>query len=252
LIPRKLRRGFEYTVTKVEQTGNASAITLHPVGRHMGHRSGQFAFFTFQEAGMGETHPFTISCAPREDGSIRISVAALGDYTKQLSKKIEVGMTLCAQGPYGRFTLPRGSKRHVWIAGGIGITPFLSWLENMDKEGPKIDLIYTFRGEQGAPHLYEIKKLTEMSRRVSLHLFDTTAGPRLTPSAVSKIVDGQKVRYAFCGPALLLDALISSIGRRRFHYEAFEIRTGLPIPKKITHWLSKQWKIRKPSWIKLA
>lgn len=248
LIPRSWRRGFEYTVTKVERTGSATAITLRPTGRPLRHRAGQFAFFTFQRMGLGETHPFTISSAPHDDGTLRISVAALGDYTKRLSQKIEVGMTLHVQGPYGRFTFPRGSKRQVWIAGGVGITPFLSWLEALDQEGPQIDLIYTYRGVQNAPHLADVEKLAGESARVNLHLFDTVTGPRVSTGVVANIVNGQKVRYAFCGPAILRDTLRASIGWRKFHAEAFEIRTGLPIPKMIRGWFNKQYEIRKPNW----
>ena len=74
------RRG--YRVTAVEQTGGAVAMDLAPAGSGLPHRAGQFVFLGFQggEGGpaMKEVHPFTVSSAPREDRSLRLTVKPLG------------------------------------------------------------------------------------------------------------------------------------------------------------------------------
>jgi predicted ferric reductase len=240
LLPRSWRRGFDYEVSSIERAGNAHAITLNPVGQPLRHKAGQFAFFTFRTAQMGETHPFTISSAPQADGKIRISVGNLGDYTNKLASSISIGTTLRVQGPFGGFTMPRGSKRQIWIAGGIGITPFLSWLETAAEKGPKVDLIYTYRGEETAAHLEDVKTLVQGLDRVSLHLIDTSIGPRLSPDALAEIANGEKVKYSYCGPKELREALKKSIGFGRLNCEEFEIRTGLPIPKNLGLWVKSQ------------
>lgn len=243
-LPRRWLAKKTYTVRGIEKTGHASAITLQPNDHPMRHRAGQFAFFSFEAPRLKETHPFSISNAPQEDGAIRITVANLGDYTAQLKRNLQVGTQVRIQGPYGHFFPNRGKKPQVWIAGGIGITPFLAWLEGIKKDGPKVDLIYTFRGVLNAPHLSQVKALCAEHTRVNLHLFDTSSGPRLTIDALENLVDLKTSKVSFCGPTVLRDNLKAGVNSWNFHSEAFEIRTGLPIPKRFTQYVSSM--IMKP------
>jgi len=233
LLPRRWRPSHSYRIESIEKTGHACAITMQPEGHPIRHRAGQFAFFTFNASGLAETHPFSISSAPRADGSIRISVAKLGDYTTRLGRGIEVGTTVQVQGPYGRFFPSRSKKSQVWIAGGIGITPFLAWLEALDTVGPSVDLVYTFRGSLNAPHLTQVKQMTAGMDRVKLHLFDTSTGPRVCENELAKIIDLKKSKVSFCGPVALREKLKEWATLRSLRAEAFEIRTGLPIPTSV-------------------
>ena len=92
-------------------------------------------------------HPFTISSAPQE-GVVRVTVKALGDYTSRLQELVEPGMPAVIGGPHGRFNHWRGTDRQVWIAGGVGVAPFLSWVRALDGELPhSVDFFYTADGE---------------------------------------------------------------------------------------------------------
>src|SRR5690606_18917013 len=96
-----------------------------------GHRAGQFAFVTFDRV-EGE-HPFTIACADRGDRWVTFEMKALGDYTRGLAQRLQARAPVTVEGPYGRFSLaPDHSGRpQIWVAGGIGVTPFLAWLESL-------------------------------------------------------------------------------------------------------------------------
>ncbi|WP_206188578.1 ferredoxin reductase family protein [Parasedimentitalea denitrificans] len=228
LLPRSWRRGRMYTVVSVQKTGSALAITMVPESRVIRHRAGQFAFFSLESQGRVETHPFTISSAPQPNGTLRISVAALGDYTKWLSENLQKGMRFRVHGPYGRFVLRRRKSPQVWIAGGIGITPFLSWLDTIAPDGSPIDLIYTFRGHASAAHLSELKQKALEKPRVNLHLFDTQTGPRIDKGTLARITKGKKSHVAFCGPLKLRQSICETSLSRPVQFEEFEIRTGLP------------------------
>ena len=39
-------------------------------------------------------------------------------------------------GPHGRFSHWKGTDQQVWIAGGVGVAPFLSWLRALDGRLP--------------------------------------------------------------------------------------------------------------------
>ena len=75
-LPARMRPSRHYAVAGLESAGGALAISMTPAGRPLRYRPGQFAFVSFDG---GEPHPFTISKAPGEDGSLRMTVASRGD-----------------------------------------------------------------------------------------------------------------------------------------------------------------------------
>ncbi|MQM29764.1 MAG: ferric reductase, partial [Candidatus Accumulibacter phosphatis] len=113
-----------------------------------GHRPGQFAFVSFDDS-EGQ-HPFTIASADHGDGEISFQIKALGDYTRQLARRLAVGQPVRIEGPYGRFDIARQQRgaQQIWVAGGIGVTPFLAWLEAQQAgpaDAPAADLHYCTR-----------------------------------------------------------------------------------------------------------
>src|SRR5690606_36172696 len=62
-----------------------------------------------------------------ESGRVHLLIRALGDYTRELVARTTPGMHAEIYGPYGRFER-RQAPREAWIAGGVGISPFVSWL----------------------------------------------------------------------------------------------------------------------------
>ena len=108
-------------------------VHLRPLGKPLDFRPGQFAMIYLEAKDGWHRHPFTISGSPG-DKSIRITVKALGDHTTRLPEAVQPGMPAVVSGPYGTFDRLRGTDRQVWIAGGVGVAPFLSWLRSLDGE----------------------------------------------------------------------------------------------------------------------
>ena len=98
LLRARMRPSRPYQVAAIEKTGGAVAITMTPTGRALRYRPGQFAFAGF---GASTPHPFTISKAPAEDGSIRMTVARLGDFTSRLAESLTVGAEVRIEGLSG-------------------------------------------------------------------------------------------------------------------------------------------------------
>ena len=44
---------------------------------------------------------------------------------------LKPGDPVVLEGPYGTFTLDRAQSQQIWISGGIGLTPFVAWLEDL-------------------------------------------------------------------------------------------------------------------------
>lgn len=198
-----------------------------------GHRAGQFAFVTFDR--FEGAHPFTIASADRGDRRITFAIKALGDYTRGLAGRLRPGQPVQVEGPYGRFDFRNSARKaeQIWIAGGIGVTPFLAWLESLQDApdtAPDVDFYYSTRQRDTDPFVARLEALCANLPTVRLHVFSSDRNETLTASAVHRRhASSRRPEIWFCGPRGLADALQDGLrrlglGRARFHREAFEMR----------------------------
>src|SRR5262249_44822139 len=135
------------------------------------HRSGQFLFVRFpSEKDLNESHPFTISSAPAED-VLRLTIKASGNFTRDLFTKLKEGADAIIEGAYGMFNYKTGGPKQIWIAGGIGLTPFLSFVRDMDGDlGHHVDLYYTVRHPEEAIFVDELETGAAKNPRLKVHI----------------------------------------------------------------------------------
>ena len=227
-----VRRGRRYSVKSVEREGTVTALDLVPVGRPIRRRIGQFVFVRIGNGALSEPHPFTVASDPRDD-VVRLLVKDLGDWSEQLAGRVNVGDEVLVEGPYGRLHLfPRRPATTVWIAGGVGITPFLSGLRAAPKGHPAPHLFFAVRSRADAPGLSDVERAAH-DGHIDLHLHVSEEDCRLcaadleTHFGSSGLVGAHVV---MCGPdALVRDMtkVVRNLGARNVHVEAFDIRTGV-------------------------
>ena len=141
----------------------------HVKGRPVRHAPGQFAFYWFLKGVPGkEEHPFTISAGADESASgkkLSFTAKALGDFTEALPQ-VKKGDLLKVNGPYGIFSYRFLNERQpmVWIAGGIGITPFLSMARTLavEKNPARPLLLWNARRPEDFIYLEELKYSAEV------------------------------------------------------------------------------------------
>jgi predicted ferric reductase len=244
LLPERLRPSCSYKIAKLETTGGALAITLKPGDKRLHPLPGQFGVLRFTGAGKNEPHPFSFSKVS-PDGTLRVTVKSLGDYTARLKNVLKEKQQGRLQGPFGQFRYA-GKGPEVWVAGGIGITPFLAWADALNSDGQPVDLFYCVRSRRAAPHLDEIQKLAELKPNLSLHLVVSAEGQRISAQTIADTIGPRLMRakFSFCGPTTLRASLWIGLQRygvtaRRFHYEEFEFRTGIGI-KRMIKWVRDQ------------
>ncbi len=244
LLPDQMRASKGYTITDLKNTGGAVAISMKPSGKALKPSHGQFGLLQFIGTGKYEAHPFSFSKI-NEDGTLRVTVKPLGDFTSGLRASLDVGQDVRIQGPFGRFRLAAKSSE-VWIAGGIGITPFLAWAHALGNDSPTVDLFYCARSRQEAPHLDELESLAVSKPNFNLHLTLSSENKRLTADLISELssCDLSEAKISFCGPVPLREALQRGlrrygVGPRHFHFEEFEFRTGVGL-KRLAAWVLAQ------------
>lgn len=230
-VARHLAALHDYQVAAVNPVGaGLTEIALTPLGRPITFTPGQFAML-FLETGAGwRRHPFTISSAPHQQ-LLRFTIKALGDDTTRMQTLVQPGMPAVVGGPHGRFDRARGTDRQIWIAGGIGITPFLSWLRALDQHTApaQVDLFYSSQGE--APFAEEIRGIARAHPGITVHLHDTSQRGYLTAETILDLVGGDRRRLSvfLCGPAAMVNAFVrrfrqAGVPTRNIHREHFDWR----------------------------
>jgi predicted ferric reductase len=232
LLARRFMALHDYQVQRVTAVGDGLAeIRLRPLGRRLDFAPGQFAMVFLEARDGWHRHPFTIASAPGEP-TIRFTVKALGDWTGAITDLVEPGMPAVIGGPHGRFTHRKGTRNQVWVAGGVGVTPFLSWLRSLDEHPvhAQVDFFYTV-AEDPAPYADEIRAIAARHDGIRAHIIHSTTDGRLTPSTVLDRVSApaQDLSVFLCGPEPLVAAMAEGLRAggvppARFHREYFDWR----------------------------
>lgn len=228
-----LQRGRPHRIVAADHSGSTTRLELEPTGRPLGQDLGQFAFIKLDVAGMREPHPFTIASSP-ERKNLVFYIRHLGDWSQRLPDTNLVGSTVQVEGPFGEFS-PLGSQpsQPVWIAGGVGITPFLAALDREPNAASGSEntpvLFYAVRDADDNP-IVDLLRQAEAQGRVELHLFTRATG-RLSPAALDDRFAGGMAdcHVALCGPAGLVRDMgdaARSRGAHKTETEDFDIRQG--------------------------
>ncbi len=247
-------KGHRYRVAVAEHYRSADAgpgttrLILEPVGRPLNQHAGQFAFMKLDVPGMSEPHPFTIASSPNND-NLEFYIRHLGDWSAKLPDTDLVGASAHVEGPYGMFE-PLGGRDEpvLWVAGGVGITPFLAAIDSLAPATPGVAaasapvLLYATRSTEAEraispdPIIDELKR-ADKEGRIRLNLFTPDTG-RLSTEELDRLFPGGLKGYhvALCGPTGLVKSMSKAanrLGAARVETEDFDIRGGVG-PDRIT------------------
>ncbi|MEU0507968.1 ferric reductase-like transmembrane domain-containing protein [Amycolatopsis sp. NPDC006125] len=229
----RARGGIPYTVVETLGRERGREIVLHPDGarRITRHRPGQFMFLTAN----AETHPFTLTSAAGAD-DLRVLIRPSGDWSRHAQTRLTVGDRVRVDGPFGAFTpsVNAGTAApQVWIAGGAGITPFLSALRSANgMQQGQVELVVAARDATDVPCWEELSTSAATKPWLTLTPTFSALGGRLDSEAVSRLVARQPedAEWYLCGPAGLTDIVVRALDRlpaARVHRELYEWRTPM-------------------------
>lgn len=126
--------------------------------------AGQAVYMTLpavKEAdGKGRVRVFSIASAP-DDADLAIATRLTNSAMKRNLASLPIGSAIEIEGPYGDLTLHDDAARPaVFLAGGIGITPFLSMIRDASRHADACDLylFYSNRNAEDAAFLSELEQ----------------------------------------------------------------------------------------------
>ncbi len=213
----------------VELNQKSISLELVPAGRALSFLPGQFVFTSFLSDQVGpESHPFSIASAPADSG-LKLVIKSLGDHTGEL-KNLAVGDRVSIEGPFGKFSYKNFSgKNQIWIAGGIGISPFLGMANDLPGENYKIDLYYCTKDQDEAVLTDELLKISSLKKNFKVISWYSDERGRITAKDIRELSQGLKDKeILLCGPVLFMKSLRkqlieSGVPRRNIHWEKFNL-----------------------------
>jgi len=202
--------------------------------RFKNRKPGQYASIRiFKDGAWSTPHPFTLSCAPGDE-TLRMTIKKSGAFTS-LIPDIEPGTPIQCTGPYGQFCKDIGTSTEVvMIAGGVGITPFLSVLRHF-RETAADNAITLFWANKTANDAFAAQELEELTRRLKLHVVhvfsrvepaDQTKGPvfddgrpgkisheygRLNQTIFLRHITTTDASFYLCGPSAMQQAVLEEL-----------------------------------------
>jgi predicted ferric reductase len=227
-----LSRHAEYRVVSVLPGPSAVKLSMAPVGNGIPFKAGQFAFLSFNESGLLEPHPFTIASAGGAGQPVQFVIRALGDYTTRLVAEVSTGMTVVVHAPFGRFARPAQAVREVWVAGGVGISPFIAWLD--DDEAGAFERVTLFNFQTPGRAFPAPEVVGAAARRRGAHYVPMLVGAKAPAfqdrfAQLAHEAGGGGLQVCFCGPSGLLDEVRAAMARHgvpeaNLRFELFDFR----------------------------
>jgi predicted ferric reductase len=130
-IIRLIRGIYPRKIIQVERLSNRIVKIRFPKNKCYRQYVGQYVFLNFPGINLLEWHPFTLADSPKESHH-EVYIKNLGDHTEHIFDHVTDKNWIRVDGPYGHWKLaPQGYSHILFVCGGIGITPCLSFIRDV-------------------------------------------------------------------------------------------------------------------------
>jgi ferredoxin-NADP reductase len=221
-------------------------------------QAGQYIALYLDIDGIRTGRPYSISSAPNQTGYYDITVRRMKDglVSNYLLDRVKTGNMMQSSGPDGRFVYNPliYNKTLVFIAGGSGITPFMSMIREIAERGldREVFLFYGNRTEEDVIFHSELKDLSGWFKNINYipviqypeSGYKGYAGFITGKIILDEIKDIDNKTFMLCGPQALYDFCVpelTKIGvpskkiRREIYGEPVNIHEAPGWPKSVSH-----------------
>lgn len=175
----------------------------------------------------GNQRAFSIASSPQEKRMIRVCFRASGSGYKKTLLSLSIGSSIVISGPFGgNFCLSENVHRSVFVAGGTGISPFLSILrdENTWKNGASITLVYINSTKEKALYREEIALLSSQQKQFKLH----ERYGQVSDSSFPTVQFHADTLWYVSGPFGFVDAVYTTLEKRNIPDSAMHFEENYP------------------------
>lgn len=223
---------FDLVITRIESLarGIKSFRLERPEGGALpGFSAGAHIVVSFGTGTKTHRNSYTLTGEPDESEAYTICVmeqSAGRGGSAYLHARMRVGDRVTVRVPMNYFALSKTTRKHVLIAGGIGITPFVTMARKLSAAAEAFELHYGFRGASNAAFASHLSD----NYPDHVRLYDSAAAERMP---IGQILARQPLgtNIYVCGPVRLVAQVLAtatSLGwpKSAIHFEKFQRPTG--------------------------
>lgn len=219
----------DFLVEEVNNLGNGVfSLVLKSKSKpnEFSYRAGEIVYIRFEDQSFSKNwHPFSVaSCEQNEQ--LKLYIKGFGKDTLQMNLILQ-GSALSILGPYNEFQIKPHSDQ-VWVAGGIGIAPFLGMIQCLKISQPaQVLLIYFVNSMEEVIGEADLKEASSLLPNFHWIPMVLPKGYKLEQSVEFLRIDfNPNSEYLVCGSSSFMKEIRlylrrQKIGRRHIHTEEF-------------------------------
>jgi ferredoxin-NADP reductase len=215
------------------ETDDAVTVEIRPGYEWTGHQPGQYVRVGFDVDGVRHWRAYSLTSEPdRPDGFISITpkLVESGKVSPYLNRGLKPGQLVFLSHVEGQFVLPDPlPDKLLFISAGSGITPIMSMLRSLHREGEMRDIAHLHSSRRPEDVIFgsELRAVAGEHASFALHEQHTGEHGRISPGDLDRLCPDWRERETFAsGPGELLDALTEHWEREghpeRLHMERFQ------------------------------
>jgi ferredoxin-NADP reductase len=223
LHPKRLNLQVSDIINETPSTKTLRLIS--PEGYLPPFLAGQYIALFLEVGDIRTSRPYSISSAPNQNGYYDLTVRRMegGLVSNYLLDEVKQGDSLQSSGPEGHFYYNPlfHDRTMVCLAGGSGITPFMSMVREVVECGLDRE-IYLFYGYKSLEEAIFHDVLSNMSKRFSnVHYFPVVESPPAGYQGMTGLITGELIRsslpdvnektFYLCGPQAMYDFCIPEL-----------------------------------------
>ena len=204
------------------------------------YKPGQYFFITIKQGDRELTKHFSFSSSPTDKDHFEFTKKFTDHEYSMALKAAKVGDWARIDAPYGQFTFEGEYPKIALLAGGIGITPFISICKNATDErlNSKITLFYGCQTENDIAFKQELEKMQEQNKNLKIVFMVNEVSSQW--KGATGVINAEMIKkelpdykdnlFYVCGPPPMVKAmetLVESIGLPKTQLK-LEYFTGYP------------------------
>jgi ferredoxin-NADP reductase len=169
---------------------------------------GAHVIVEMQDGDVLRRNPYSLMSPPGDRASYTISVrrddAGRGG-SLYMHRVVRPGTRMTLGSPVNLFPIDWRARKHILVAGGIGITPFLAQMVQLEAAGAPFELHFAMRSRSQGAYVDELE--ARYGRRVTVYCDD-----REERIPLDALLDAQPLgtQLSVCGPAPMMDWVLGT------------------------------------------
>lgn len=198
--------------------------------RPLAFQPGQYAAISYEKRGkISAARCFSIVSSPTDQHVLQFSMRVRGRFTTALSK-LQKGDLVDVTGPFGGFVFDTtNDKKAVFMAGGIGITPFMSMLRYLSvlKADNDVTLLYSCATQDDIPFGDELRAIQVAQGNLKVIFVvgkgsidrlpaDQATSGYITAELLNTVTGNNYTdcRFFICGPPIFMKPMTSVLAKQ--------------------------------------